>query len=196
MRLKPSEIVAAAIIIGFIVVLLGFGLYPSLRKAPREQCLVNLKAVSSSVSLYATDHLARFPLEANWVDAVTTKYVDDLSTFVCPEVRPTREQLAALQRAKGRPLPAGYSLFRPLAGGNAARLTDLERTPVVFDSTEVRPNSAAGLDALAFRHMGRTANIYFADGHGETVTEAPAIPQPLFKSREREGETTQEAPLP
>ena len=180
MQLKPSEVVAAVVIIIFIVAVLGLGLYPSLREAPTKQCLANLKNVGTAISLYVGEAGGLFP-PSSWVDALGDQFIDRATSLVCPAARPTREQLEALRAAEGRQLPIGYSLFKPAGGGIAALLAGPEKTPIVFDSSDIRPNSSAGLSALAFRHAGKQANILFTDGHSESVTSAPDIPRPLFR---------------
>ncbi len=184
MQLKRSEMLAAALVVAFILAIGGFAVYPSLRQAPRDQCLANLKAVTTSLGLYAGDYGGRYPPAARWSDVLCAKYVDDLKTMVCTEFMATPEQVQRLQNPGGKPLPAGYSLFRPLGGGSSSLVAAPESTPLVFDSAEVRANSVADLGALAFRHTGRAANVEFVDGHGKSLTAAPAVPKPLFKTPE------------
>ena len=188
MRPKKSEIVGAAVIIVFILVVLGAGLYTSLRAAPRDQCLANLKSVSTALSLYAGDNWGHMPPGERWVDALGDSLVTNWGTFVCPETRLTKEEAQALQAADGRPLPVGYSIFQPLAGSDVTRISDPENTPWLFDSGQVRSNSTAGINALAFRHYGKAGNIFFADGSAKSVTQVPQVPSPLFKSATAEAD--------
>lgn len=183
MRLKPGELIAAVVIIIVIVIGAGFGVYPALRKAPRDQCVSNAKQVVTSLSLYAADYGGIFPPADGWTDLVFAgSYTDMRKAFVCPEANPTSEQLAPLQSEDGLALPVGYSLFRPIAGSNVSLIADMQHTPILFDSNDYRPNSVATLDSLAFRHVGRTAVVLFADGHADPMTAAPQVPGKLFKT--------------
>ena len=179
MRLKPNEILAAGVIVVFIVAVIGLGLYPTLREAPTKQCLTNLKDIGTVLNLYIGDNAGTFPPAASWVDGLGDQYAENLSSFVCPGARPTAEQLQQLHGERG--LPIGYSLFRPLGGANSRLIATPEKTPWVFDSSEIRPNSAADVAAFSFRHAGKNANVLFCDGHSVSVTAAPAIPHPLMK---------------
>lgn len=181
MRPKTSEIVGAVIVVVFILAVLGTGLYPSLRAAPRDQCLANLKSISTALSLYAGDSYGHMPPADRWVDALSDSLVTDWRAFICPEARPTTEEALALKVIDGRPLPVGYALFQPLAGRDVTRLSDPENTPWLFDAAPVRRNCVDGISALSLRHYGNVGNIYFADGSARSVTEAPAVPGPVFK---------------
>lgn len=180
MRVKPSEIVAAAIILVFIFVVVGAGLYPSLRAAPRDQCLANLKSVATAVSLYAGDNYGHMAPAERWVDALSDAFVTDWRVFICPEARPTTEEALALQAVDGRPLPVGYALFQPLAGRDVTRLEDPENTPWLYDAAPVQRNAVAGINAFAPRHYGDVGNVYFADGSAKSLAELSPVPSPLF----------------
>ena len=183
MRGKRIEIVAAVAIIGFIVVLLVFGVYPDLREGPRKVCMANFKKLSSAIGLYAGDCGGVFPLADNWATVLATAYSDDFAPFVCPEARPTDEDTARMAAGEGPAVPVGYSLFAPLAGMQALNMVDPALTPVFFDSTKIERNSVSDCSTLAFRHLGKTANIVFADGHAASESEAPDVPASVFEEK-------------
>ncbi len=185
MRLKPGELIAVIIIAIVIVIGIGFGVYPALRRAPRDQCVTNVKQVVRAVSMYAADYAGLFPPADNWADVMFEgSYTDMKRTFVCPEANPTSEQLEAMQRDDALALPIGYTLFRPIAGANVMLIADMEHTPVLFDSDDYSPNSVGTLETLSFRHMGKTAVVLFADGHADPVTAAPKVPARLFRTEQ------------
>lgn len=188
-RMRTSEIVAALAIIAFIVVLAVYGVYPDLRQGPKTECIENYKQMTTSLSLYMGDNAGTFPLAENWCDALNDgSYVNDVTKFACPEAQPTEAELNAMKLDQKRPMiPVGYSLYLPIAGGLSAELTKSERTPLFFDSTQTMRNSTADLDKLCFRHLGRTANIAYMDGHVESLTEAPELPKMLFRKGGGEG---------
>jgi len=164
---KRTEIVAAVAIIGFIVVLLVFGVYPDLREGPRKECMANFKKLSTTIGMYTGDCGGVFPL----------------APFVCPEARPTDEDTARMAAGEGPAVPVGYSLFAPLAGMQALNMVDPALTPVFFDSTKIERNSVSDCSTLAFRHLGKTANIVFADGHASSESEAPDVPASVFEEK-------------
>ncbi len=183
MRLKPGEMAAVVVIAVFVLAVIG-SLYPYVREAPTRQCVQNLKAICTALSLYASDPGDGFmPPGSVWAIALGRDQLDDPTVLACPSVRLTVEQKEASRTRQG--LPIGYSLFKPLAGLEAARLLLTDKTPAVFDSSDIRPNSTANLDAMAFRHAGRIGNIAFTDGHAASVTAAPPLPNPLFKTPEQ-----------
>jgi prepilin-type processing-associated H-X9-DG protein len=175
---------AAVVVIAVFVLAVIGSLYPYVREAPTRQCVQNLKAICTALSLYASDPGDGFmPPAAVWASALGRDQLDDPTVLACPSVKLTVEQKEASRTRQG--LPIGYSLFKPLAGLEAARLLLTDKTPAVFDSTEVRPNSTAGLEAMAFRHAGKIGNIVFTDGHAASATAAPPLPNPLFKTPEQ-----------
>lgn len=193
MRLKPGEMIAAVLAVVLLVGAIAFGVYPSLRRAPRDQCLANMKQVATALGLYVADTGGPLPPGAVWADALLPGFADSARGFVCPEASPTAEQLARLQREDSLAIPIGLSFFRPLAGSDVNLIADMVGTPLVFDSNDFSPNSVATLDAIDFRHMGRTANVTFADGHGEPLADAPQVPSKLFRTVEEAKEAAAKA---
>ncbi len=180
--MKTSEIVASVIIVAFIVVLLVFGVYPDLREGPRQECAANLKQMTTCISLYCGDWAGTFPPAENWCDLMhALNYIDNPAKFVCPEASPSREELASVTKDPLPVIPLGYSLFAALPEQSTEAIANASKTPLFFDSKVYGRNSVANLDSLDFRHIGRTAIIMYADGHAETVTQAPQIPEKLFK---------------
>lgn len=185
MRLKPGELIAVVAIVIVIIIGIGFGVYPALRRAPRDQCISNAKQVIRAVSMYAADYAGLFPPADDWADLMFEGHYNDTKRiFVCPEASPTSEQLAAMDREDALALPIGYSLFRPIAGANVMLIADMEHTPVLFDSDDYSPNSVGTLESLSFRHMGKTAVVLFADGHADPVKAAPQVPAKLFRTEQ------------
>lgn len=181
-RMKTSEIVASALIVGFIVVLVVYGVYPDLREGPRQECMANLKQMTTSISLYCGDWNGTFPLAEDWCDKLLAlNYIDNPAKFVCPEAKPSKAELAAMQKDPLPVIPVGHSLFAPLSGQSTALIANTAKTPLFFDSNVFGRNSVADLSALAFRHIGHTASIMYIDGHAEAATQAPKIPDKLFK---------------
>ena len=180
MGLKPNEMVAAVIIVAFVLVIVAVGLYPTLHQAATQQCLANLKAVGTAVSLYIGDNGGRFAPAESWTDGLGHQYMEDPNHLICPSAKPTAEQLANLQSAEGPGVPIGYALFRPLAGSESNRIADGAKTPVVFDSTDIRRDAVADITTLDFRHVGKVGNVSFGDGHCESLSQAPVLPKPLF----------------
>jgi len=192
-RLKPGEMIAAVLALVLLVGAVAFGVYPSLRRAPRDQCLANMKQIATALGLYVADTGGALPPGPVWADALLPGFADSARSFVCPEASPTVEQLATLQRDDSLAIPIGFSFFRPLAGSDVSLIADMGGTPMLFDSRDFRPNSVATLEAMDFRHMGRTANVAYADGHGEPLTAAPQVPSKLFRSVEEAREAAEKA---
>ena len=184
MGLKPNEMVAAVIIVIFVLVIVAVGLYPTLHQATTKQCLANIKEVGTAIGLYAGDNGVTFPLAQHWADVLTPQYLEDPNRLVCPSARPTPEQLTGLKSGEGPGVPIGYAVFRPLIGVATSRFADPAKTPVVFDSTDIRRDAVADITTLDLRHVGKTGNISFSDGHVQSVSEVPAVPKPLFKAAE------------
>ena len=184
MGLKPNEMVAAVIIVAFVLVIVAVGLYPTLHQATSKQCLANLKEVNTAISLYAGDNGVTFPRAENWADVLAPQYLEDINRLVCPSAQPTPEQLAGLKNGEGPGVPIGYAVFRPLVCLPTSRFADPAKTPVVFDSTDIRRDAVADITTLDLRHVGKVGNISFSDGHIESVSQAPAVPKPLFKPAE------------
>lgn len=190
MQVKRSEIVMAIIIGAFIIAVIAFGVYPSLRSAPKYQCIENLTSVSKATGLYVADWRGVFPPGDRWADALWPDYADSLRPYVCPESKPTDEQLTQIRAGGEQGVPIGYSFFRPVAGGDATRVAEPQNTPILFDSSEFGANSIADLGALSYRHVGKVANVFMGDGHAESVTSAPTLPKPLFVTAEQMDERT------
>ena len=180
MKMKRSEIVAAVLIAAFVVVVLVFGLYPSLRQAPAQYCLANLQHLATALNMYATSNDGYMPPGDRWADALAVFHVDDRSRLGCPDAKPTADDLARIDDTRTTPPSLGYSLLRELGGQRLHYLAEAERTPVLFDSSDLRANSSADASAMSFRHPGRAANVLFAAGDVKVVTEVPVPASPLF----------------
>jgi prepilin-type processing-associated H-X9-DG protein len=182
-QIKRSEIAAAVLIVGFIAAVIVLGVYPALRAAPLNQCTTNLQNVATAISLYAGDNGAYMVRAENWTEVLVPRYMDSLTSLVCPTAQPTAEQLAAYKGEGVMSVPIGYALFAPLAGARSNFLADSAKTPALFDSSEFRPNATSDLSTLDFRHSGKLAAVVYVDGHAATLTAAPAVPEPLLSDK-------------
>jgi hypothetical protein len=181
MRLKPTEIVGAVAVIVFILVIGGVALVPALRQAPKGQCEGNLKNISIALNVYMTDTEGVFPPSSRWADAIASvDYVEDLRRMVCPDARLTSADLEQIKAGGGKGVPVGYAMFSAIAGKEELTAQEPETTPVIFDSMLYKPNPVGDLSTLAYRHVGKTANILNGDGSVVAVTTPPALPDPMF----------------
>jgi prepilin-type processing-associated H-X9-DG protein len=110
---------------------------------------------------YAADHDDKLPPSYAWMDAISPIVVPDKAIpilrrrengdFRCPSVR--RRQF-------------GYAMNRTLSGRADSSVSDPDRVPLTFDSTQLGPNADAWPpDApLGGRHGNRN-NFSFLDGH-------------------------------
>ena len=100
--------------------------------------------------------------------------------MVCPDARLTSAEREQIRAGGGKGVPVGYAMFSAISGKEGLTAQEPETTPVIFDSTLFTPNPVGDLSTLAFRHVGKTANILNGDGSVVTVTTAPALPNPMF----------------
>jgi prepilin-type processing-associated H-X9-DG protein len=177
--MKPSEKVAAAIIVTVIIVLLGAAFVPTIGTAGQTRCTSNLRAMSLALATYCGDQDQSLPPAGNWAEALGTHYLEDITIATCPLARPTTEHRKAYEGHELR-LPVGYALFRPMGGVRNTRVFESEKIPMLYDADLFEPNANGDLSVLALRHAGKKANICFADGHVDPVTAPPAVPAKLF----------------
>lgn len=184
MGIKKSELVPAALIVAFILAVIVIGFYPSVRNAPRDRCLANLKTIATGLSIYTGEAEGLLPPAAIWADALVPNCVESPSSLVCPQAQPGPEELERVRSGGKRGVPIGYALLKTLAQQRVGTVYEPEKLPLVFDSTVFSANAVADADTLAFRHVGKTAGVCFADGHVKAITELPPPPSRLFKTPE------------
>ena len=180
MKMKRSEIVAAIIIVGFILFIIASGVYPALRSGPRNQCLSRLKSAARAINLYSNDFGGRFPVSEGWCDTLYDQYLVDLKHVVCTEAYLSTEDAKRLSSGPGLAVPVGIAAYAPIMGRVSQEVWDPEHTPLLFDSTTIQQSATSTYDTLAYRHVGKTANVHFMDGHGESVRSAPELPKKLW----------------
>jgi hypothetical protein len=111
-------------------------------------CQQRVKAVTLAILMYNQDNDERFPLAANWMDAIHPEFQDSLH---CPSV----------------PVPGyGYAFDSRLAGVSYAQLHNVIRTGVIYDSTNLMRNASDPGTSLPEpgRH-NRINSMGLADGH-------------------------------
>jgi prepilin-type processing-associated H-X9-DG protein len=116
-------------------------------------CFHNLKQLGAGMKLYAEDNGGKLPDAARWCDAIE-KHVPERLAFRCATT-------------------SGYYLFnRNLSGIELSRVSNAERTVLLFEGKGGKNASGGGADLSATpAHRGGN-NILFVDGHVERVPMA------------------------
>jgi prepilin-type processing-associated H-X9-DG protein len=191
--MKPSEKLAAAIIVALVLVLLGATFVPTLGSADQKHCYSNLRALSLALATYAGDQDQVLPPADTWAEALGTHYLEDVTIATCPAARPKAEQLAAYEGHELR-VPLGYALLRAMGGADNTRVREADKIPMLFDSDLFKPNANGDLSNLVLRHKGKQAMVCFADGHVDPVSAVPPMPDKLFVTEAEAEEAAKHAP--
>ncbi len=135
-----------------VAALWGFGLLVGSMMGPLRTlgqtaaCGSNLLRVTRAFQMYADDYEDKYPLGASWMDA-TKPYLDRPDRLHCPSV------------SQGSDSRFGYAMNSDVSGKTRGKIADLEKTPLVFDSTNISANSADAFKSLPRpgRHRSRAA---------------------------------------
>jgi prepilin-type processing-associated H-X9-DG protein len=139
---------AAAVLLGAIVVFLVFPWLASSREPDhRPSCLSNLKQLSLARLMYSEDWDDRFPLHADWPEALYP-YMKNREIYICPQAPD---------------IPVGYAYAPSLSGRPSKSLQDPRAVMVFWDRLP-------GGSLPAFRH-NEGINVGFADAHAKWLAE-------------------------
>ena len=128
-----------------------FPVFASAReKARATACLQNVTKISNAVRMYQSNWDDRYPLAANWSDALTP-LVKERQVFICPTISGATEPC--------------YGMNGGLSGKPDAFVQSPASTVMIFESNPGK-NKAGGPELLPSkpRHSG-AHSIGFADGH-------------------------------
>ncbi len=150
-------------IYGFLWLVTGL-LLPYRQISESVNCQSNVFRMTRGMRMYADDYEDRYPRAEQWMDSLSF-YMEGNHRYHCPTVgRPGRERY-------------GYAMNREAAQQEKSRMASPEKTPLVYDSTNLTRSafdSAASLPVPG-RHRtksrqgtpSRTGNfIGYADGSG------------------------------
>ncbi|MHB1000098.1 MAG: DUF4190 domain-containing protein [Armatimonadota bacterium] len=165
-QLKGSGMAVAGITIGavsmfifFIAGIMGAIMYPVFSRARDEArgvgCMANVKRVSLSMQMYASEWNDSLPPADGWNDKVRP-YVGNDSIFRCPSARSK--------------MPA-YAVNSKFASKKSVEIASPDKKVLIFE-TEPGRNKAGGSEMMlpAPRHADKYS-IGFADGHAKSITD-------------------------
>ncbi len=117
-----------------------------------KTCPENLKQLYSAVQFYAESWDDKLPPVDTWMTAIKDNVPKD-EWLHCPEIS-----------TKAGP-KYGYSMNPALGGKKRSEIKDKEKTPLFYDSTDLKMNAHAGPESMPKpgRHTGKN-NVLFADG--------------------------------
>ena len=124
-----------------------------------EYCQSNLKQIGLATMQYVRDYDEKFPLAHNWSE-ILYPYCRSTALFTCPSV-----------------LQHGYSLNETLADVSLARLIEPTQTPMVFESSVLKPfqyDNGKTFLREPRHHQGLT--LVYTDGHVEWRESPPPFP--------------------
>jgi hypothetical protein len=113
-------------------------------------CPDHLKKLYTALQFYGDDWEGRLPPAAHWMTLIKDKGKDP--ELHCPAVGTAGNRY-------------GYAMNPALSGQKLDSLTDRDKTPLLYDSTDLSLDAHAGPDSLpdAGRHDGKNSVLY-ADG--------------------------------
>jgi hypothetical protein len=91
-------------------------------------CLQNLRAVANAQAMYSLDNSGHLP-PAEWMDATLPYLKENVGAIGCPRARDKKKE------------EYGYAMNEKVVGTTMASLGDLNKTPLVFDSTLLQRNA-------------------------------------------------------
>jgi len=156
-RLRGRGMAIAGVICAGFSFLVSFLILPAVlfpvfaraqEQAKQATCLSNVKQISLAILMYADDYDGRYPLRANWADAVLP-YNKNQEMFQCPKL-PIGE--------------GGYAFNKAMAGAmKDGSSSDAAFRVVVFESRPGK-NVVGGQADMEARHMGGLT-VGYGDGH-------------------------------
>lgn len=166
-RLRSLErwlYIAAIAVLLFVVLLFGAVLFvPVLGGGGiplRQVALSNVKQQALSLSMYATDFDDRLPPADQWMDA-SMPYLGNVDICIDPLL------------LDPKPGEFGFAFFRPLSGMDTTKISDIEKTPLTFQSNDLSRNANGLLDLLPYRIREKRGNVVsFVDTHAKFMPES------------------------
>jgi prepilin-type processing-associated H-X9-DG protein len=139
----------------------------------KAQCLSNLKQQNIAMLQYAEDFDGRLPRRSNWMDA-TDSFLRRYSTA---EFDWTRHCPLVQREIKRDRSLFGFAFNSRIEGKEVKELSDMERTPLIFESSNLSRNASDPVLTLPNpgRHGGKNC-IGYADGHAKVRPDAAAHP--------------------
>lgn len=197
------EVVVAVMIVAVLALLLFPAISGALQKGRQAQCVANLRQIGSLMHLYLAEHQGQFPLcfDAEkyrfWPQEITESAgVNDVSAFICPEVKNIHPVLAA---RNGGLAYVSYAInnigLAPAStdrfASGPARLSSIEepaKVLMILDYDDPRQPYDGWYEAtqtvmkleepqLSKRHNG-SINALFCDGHVEALDREKLLSKP------------------
>lgn len=144
------------LLIGFIVI---YPIYNQEYCGPRDRTLTNIKQLGIAVIIYTVDHDDRYPLSANWAEAVNP-YVRNWRTYAC----------------ETSPSPSRNALNQNIGGTRLAPLDNPSRTVLLFECAFTNLNPIGGASDVDYHHLdGKAAYVVKTDGRVKLHTQEEAL---------------------
>lgn len=156
--------IAAVVVLLFVVSLFGVTMFlPVLVGGDPPvywRSLSNVKQQALALSMYATDFDDRLPPADQWMDA-SMPYMKTEEIYIDPSL------------LDPKPGEFGFAFFRPLSGMDTTKISDVEKTPLTFQSKHLSWNASGQLDLLPYRIPQKRGNFAsFVDTHAKFMPES------------------------